>query len=243
MHIVLDFDKLLETIKRLHQRINERFACSRLNLVASELAEMAEKSSEDIAWINKPNLWLRLGVAILIALMAWSAYLTWPEFQVHKGQMTQVLMLQVGESIFNLLLLVAAGIFFLFSMENRIKRSRLIRSLHRLREIAHIVDMLQLTKDPYYSAGLGQKTASSPDRDMTIYELQRYLDYCSEMLSLVGKLAALYVKHFPDPDVTSSVNEVEVLCTNLSRKIWQKIMIANSIEQKEGKDYNLIVGD
>ena len=56
----------------------------------------------------------------------------------------------------------------------------------------------------------------------------KYLDYCSEMLSLIGKLAALYVQKFDDPVALAAVNEVEDLTTSLSRKIWQKIMIINS---------------
>jgi len=58
-------------------------------------------------------------------------------------------------------------------------------------------------------------------------EIQRYLDYCSEMLSLSGKIAALYTQSIQDSVVIDTVNELEGLSTNLSRKIWQKIMILN----------------
>ena len=34
---------------------------------------------------------------------------------------------------------------------------------------------------------------------MSEFELMRYLDYCSEMLSLTGKLAALYMQNMRDP--------------------------------------------
>jgi hypothetical protein len=62
---------------------------------------------------------------------------------------------------------------------------------------------------------------------MTEFELIRYLDYCSEMLSLTGKLAALYMQDMRDPVIIESVNEIEDLTTSLSRKIWQKIMVLN----------------
>ena len=64
---------------------------------------------------------------------------------------------------------------------------------------------------------------------MTDFELNRYLDYCSELLSLVSKLASIYAQHFPDGTVVSAINEIEALTTGLSRKIWQKIMILQSI--------------
>ena len=53
----------------------------------------------------------------------------------------------------------------------------------------------------------------------------RYFDYCSEMLSLIGKVAALYVQGFPDSVALQAVDDIEGLTTSLSRKIWQKIMI------------------
>ena len=89
--------------------------------------------------------------------------------------------------------------------------------------------MHQLTKDPERLRVRGQDTASSPKRTLSTPELVRYLDYCSEMLSLIGKLAALYVQKFDDPVALAAVNEVEELTTSLSRKIWQKIMILNVI--------------
>jgi hypothetical protein len=47
------------------------------------------------------------------------------------------------------------------------------------------------------------------------------------MLSLTGKIAALYVKNFDAPVSVAAVGEVEQLSSGLSRKIWQKIMILN----------------
>jgi hypothetical protein len=63
---------------------------------------------------------------------------------------------------------------------------------------------------------------------MSPFELTRYLDYCSEMLSLTSKLAALYAQNLPDPVVIDAVNEIESLTTNLSQKIWQKITILDA---------------
>ena len=54
------------------------------------------------------------------------------------------------------------------------------------------------------------------------------------MLSLTGKVAALYVQHFDDPVALAAVNEVESLTTGLSRKIWQKLMILYSLEEDPG---------
>ncbi len=54
-------------------------------------------------------------------------------------------------------------------------------------------------------------------------EVERYLDYCSEMLSLVGKTAALCAEESRDNVVLETVSRIETLTVGLSRKIWQKI--------------------
>lgn len=63
---------------------------------------------------------------------------------------------------------------------------------------------------------------------MNDFELGRYLDYCSEMLSLISKLAFLYVQNFTDPIAQEAVNDLEDLTNGLSQKIWQKIMLLKS---------------
>ncbi|MCZ6666123.1 MAG: hypothetical protein O7B81_12515, partial [Gammaproteobacteria bacterium] len=59
-------------------------------------------------------------------------------------------------------------------------------------------------------------TKSSPTRHLTLRELIRYLDYCSELLSLTSKIAALYVQRFSDEVVMNSVSDVEQLCAGLA---------------------------
>jgi hypothetical protein len=131
------------------------------------------------------------------------------------------------EAIANILILMGAAIWFLLNLEARIKRSQALGALHELRSIAHVIDMHQLTKDPASVLGAG-RTASSPERDLSPADLMRYLDYCTEMLSLTGKLAALCMQSVRDEVVIHTVNEIEGLTTNLSSKIWQKIMIIRS---------------
>jgi hypothetical protein len=61
----------------------------------------------------------------------------------------------------------------------------------------------------------------------------RYLDYCSEMLSLTAKLAALYAEKLSDPVVVDTVGDIERLTSDLSSKIWQKITIVQSLEGRD----------
>ena len=60
---------------------------------------------------------------------------------------------------------------------------------------------------------------------MTPFQLSRYSNYFSEMLSLTGKIAAVYIQRFDDSVAIAAVNEIEDFTTGLSRKIWQKVLL------------------
>jgi hypothetical protein len=128
---------------------------------------------------------------------------------------------------------IGIAIYFLLSVEARIKRHRALKQLRVLRSFAHIVDLHQLTKDPErlptYGGG---NTASSPKRDMTPFMLARYLDYSSEMLALVSKIAAIYVQRFDDVQTMNAASDIENLTVGLSHKIWQKISILDRIAER-----------
>jgi hypothetical protein len=137
--------------------------------------------------------------------------------------------LQGLDALLNEVVLIGVAIFFLAGLETRIKRARALKAIHALRSMAHIIDMHQLTKDPERLTGRSDDTASSPQRRMTAFELERYLDYCSEMLSIISKAAALYVQDFSDPVTLAAVDEVQDLTTGLSQKVWQKITILERV--------------
>jgi hypothetical protein len=131
--------------------------------------------------------------------------------------------IQVGEAALSALVFLGALVLFLVTLESRLKRGRALTALHQLRSLAHVVDMHQLTKDPERMGSAESDTPSSPERDLSQAELGRYLDYCSELLSLISKLAALHVQQFNDPQTLAAVSDIESLASGLSGKIWQKI--------------------
>ena len=138
------------------------------------------------------------------------------------------------DSAVNELVLLVAASYFLISWENRRKRKRALRGLHVLRSLAHIIDMHQLTKDPERLLTPEKSTPSSPERSFTAFELSRYLDYCSEMLSMISKAGALYVQNYDDPVTLAAVNDVEQLTGSLSQKLWLKIDILERVAPLTG---------
>jgi len=227
MYRSLNPEHIIHTIAQLRDRIHERFPGSGLSKVADELQQISNEAVARSEWIARPLLPLRAALASLVALIGVIILLALVNLNVSKLWESFSDFVQAVEAGINDLVFVGVAIYFLATLEARIKRQRALKAIHELRALAHIVDMHQLTKDPHVILSPGPATRSSPKRTMTDFELSRYLDYCSEMLSLIGKVAALYVQRFDDPVALSAVNEMEDLTTGLSRKISQKIMILN----------------
>jgi hypothetical protein len=226
----LDSGQIILTIQKLERRVGERFPESGLRRLVNELLGVAGDARLRAEAIARPNVSLRVAVGILIAAIlvivaSALASLNLPAKVTDFGSLAQALDAGINDIVF-----IGLAIFFLVSLERRLKRRRALRALHELRSLAHIVDMHQLTKDPERIVARvpEQDTASSPQHAMTRFELGRYLDYCTELLSLISKIAALYVQRFDDEVTLGAVNEVESLTSGLSKKIWQKIMILDS---------------
>src|SRR6185436_10432087 len=210
----LDPETVIDTIRVLHQRVSERFPGAGLGGVCAELLTLARENSNRAEKISGRNVPLRVGIFVL--LLAGAVGLAWIVSLFYRYPLSAenvYTVLQGLEAGANLLVLMGAGIFFLFRIEERLKRRDALKALHELRSIVSI-------------AG---KTASSPARTLSRIEVARYLDYCSEMLSLTSKVAVLFAQGFPEPTVTEAVSDIERISAGLSQKIWQKIIILEAL--------------
>jgi hypothetical protein len=222
----LDGRSIIRTLEILRNRIAERFPTRGLTKTAIQLLEIARISDDEAEGLRYPNWPLRILWVIVTAFGFWGL------FMLIKSQYIIIIssekeltdFAQGLEATFNIIAICSLVVFFCFRYEATLKRRTALTGLYRLRAISHVIDMHQLTKDPDSIVGKA-RTSSSPLRDLDQVQLMRYLDYCTEMLSLTGKLAALYSQYYPDTQVVAAVNDVEQLTTNLSRKIWQKIVL------------------
>lgn len=233
MFNTLDPFKMEQTIKILNARIHERFPQSGLHQISAELLAIIKVAEKRCADISRPHIGLRMIVyisviCILMGLFFALSSLDLPETSFfHISEFIQVL-----DAGMNATVLIGAAVLFLVTVENRLKRQRALKAINELRAMAHVIDMHQLTKDPERALIDNYSTTfSSPKATLNAFELTRYLDYCGEMLSLLGKIAALYGQNFDDPVVLTSANDLEILATGLSQKIWQKITIIHSLEK------------
>jgi len=226
----LDPDKVVETIGQLRHRIVERFPGAGLGEVCAELLLLAGENSARAEKIASRNIPLRIAIFLLLAVgvaaLAWIVRL-FTTFPTAVDNVFNVL--QGVDGAANLIVLMGAGVFFLTRIEERLKRREALKALQELRSIVHVIDMHQLTKDPSAVVSIAGNTPSSPPRTLTRFEVTRYLDYCSEMLSLTAKVAVLFAQVFPDATVTETVSDIERIAAGLSQKIWQKIMILETV--------------
>lgn len=214
------------TLDRLHDRIIQRFPNSGLSKVCDELRRNGYAISTRAAQLAAPNWRLRtaIGVLIVVGFLSQVVAFNYFHFTNHLNSLESGFIENVDAAV-NLTLLFGGAIWFLLTLEERIKRDVALTVLHRLRSVAHVIDMHQLTKDP---VSIIQER--EPIKLLTKFQLTRYLDYCAEMLAIIGKLAALYADNNEDKVVITTVNEIETLTTNLANKIWQKIMTIGALE-------------
>ncbi len=220
--------ELAATIRRLEKRIGERFPGSGLSDIAAELLRVSEDASRRAESFRQPNTPLRGLIGLLLASIG--GVLTYTATRLRFVDAAAWEVMEGIEAAISSFVFLGAAVVFLATMESRLNRRRTLSAIQELRELAHIVDMHQLTKDPETAFRTHVQTESSPERPVTPFLLGRYLDYCTELLSLIGKVAVFYVHGVNDSAILAAVDNVEALTTGLSRKIWQKIMILNSLD-------------
>lgn len=220
----LDSVHILNTLQSIEGRIGAAFPESGLRKVAVELHEVGQAIVHLAGKLRRPIWSLRvltlLGITGLITIAVWVFYMALTISPTGQDGLMETL--QAIESVTNELIFLTIGIFFFVTLESRLKRRAAMDSLHRLRSFAHVIDMHQLTKDPN---NVLRPQGDTDPRFTSHEQLIRYLDFCTDLLAINSKLAALHVQHFQNNDVLNNVSEVEMLSHELSRKIWQKVMI------------------
>jgi hypothetical protein len=222
----LNIEKTIQTIENLSLRIKDRFPQSGLLSVCNELEQLAIKSKVNIQEINKPYIYFRIifYFLIIVILLSLLYFFTFIKINYSFNSINDII--SIGDSLLNEIVAISAAFYFLYKFEETLKQKIILKALHELRSISHVIDMHQLTKDP--TSLVIEKTINSPTRELSPYQLNRYLDYCSELLALCSKIAAIYGNDNRDELILENIQDIEILTSSLSRKIWNKIMLINN---------------
>jgi len=231
-------DKILTTVRRLHVRIRQHFPDAGLTMVAAEFTNVVEGADARIREIYAKSLWLRAVVvcflAAIVALVVWFL-LTWVEDRSHSLEVAKDVggLVQAFESFLGAAFFLSAGAVSVATLERRRIRSRVVRAIQELRAMAHIVDLHQLQKDPEQFLVEREVGDAHKHVELSVFQMARYLDYCTEILSLVGNVAVIYAQPSNDPTVHEAADDLQQLAGNLANKMWQKIMILDRIAARE----------
>jgi hypothetical protein len=226
----LDADAVLATARRLGDRIAARFPDRNLGKVAGQLVAVAS-DVERAAARSVPIRVLRIaGLVLITVLLAGSVVsLVAALFELARSGGSALAWLSALETIINDIVYVGVAVVFVWLLPAHLERRRILGELHRLRSLAHVIDMHQLTKDPERFAEAFQPTPQTVDVGLSPIQMAAYLDYCSELLSLVAKTAAVYAERSTDPAVLATISDIENLTNGMARKIWQKLSLVPGV--------------
>ena len=224
----LDADAVREVVVELEARIAARFPARGLRQVAADLALLIDAvetgASSTQGRVRIARLASRIVMALVLAGTVVVIGFAFKDAAFGDNKVRSTLdLLPLIETVINDVVFAGIAVFFLYSFPERVQRGRLLNLLHQLRSTAHIIDMHQLSKDPEQLKRSFVPSAVSKPLELNRDEMERYLDYCSELLALVGKTAALCAEESRDDVVLDTVSTIETLCVGISRKIWQKI--------------------
>lgn len=220
--------RLQETTSWLEKRIRATFPGRSLGQLAYDLGDLLGGVETRCAEIAKPNWPLRIlvGLAIFVLLLLLGATFVEVERSFGKGDGSWAELLQGIEAGLNELVMVGLVVLFLTSLETRLKRNRALAGLSDLRGMAHVIDLHQMTKDPQIA--VARRAEGEEVDQLDPRELAQYLSFCADLLSIVGKAAALYGQVLEDGVVLATVDEVESLSARTSSKIWQKMALVQN---------------
>ena len=220
----LEADAVLSTAQRLLARIQARFPDRNLGRVAERLVDVAsdvERAAARSTWVKVLRV---VGSVLIVVIVALSvASLVAAIIELIRSAGSTLAWLSAVETIVNDVVYAGIAVVFLWVLPSHLERRRILGELHRLRSLAHVIDMHQLTKDPERYAPSFQMTSQSVQVTLSPIEMANYLDYCSGLLSLVSKTAAVYAERSTDPAVLATISDIENLTNGMARKIWQKL--------------------
>ena len=151
--------------------------------------------------------------------VSWVSGISWTIY-THVGSSARLPSLfEATDAGFNLLVILAGALWFLITLEARLKRKRALGSIEELREFIHVIDLTQL----YYTPELYKPDAANSQNawgfDYT------YLLFCTQMIGVISNLAALYTRGAAGDSVLRAASDVEMLTNAVTTKLLSKVEI------------------
>lgn len=212
----LDPARIIETAENLAREVGEKLPGSSLAGLAVKLLHVAHATEERARRARRPIYAIR--VLSLLAISASLLALWYLLRHIHArwefGTITEVF--EAADAGFNLLILLAGALWFLITIENRIKRRKALMYIEELREFLHVIDVTQLFYTPLVYNPDPAAARTSATFDYT------YFLFCTQMLAVISNLAPLYTRGAAGDSILRAASEVEMLANAITVKLLSK---------------------
>ena len=129
----LDAGEIIRTIERLSERVEARFPGSGLSSVSRDFLGLSRDAAREADALGAPNWMIRVGVGIVIVTMVATAVVALTSAFSAFGQAAESFgaaeMFQTIESLINDIVFLGIAVFFLATIESRIKRRKALQRL------------------------------------------------------------------------------------------------------------------
>ncbi|WP_139558877.1 hypothetical protein [Methylotetracoccus oryzae] len=219
----LDSSTVIHTAENLRKDIVAKFPGSTLARLSQELETLARQADEKITSFTRPVYKIR--VLSFLAILAAIFFPIWALSHVNTSWKFETVtdLFEALDAGFNLTVLLAGALWFLYSFEADSKRQKALKSIRELRQFIHTIDITQM----YYTPDLYK-----PDSHLSRSTAK--LDYsypllCANMLGIIGNLSALYTQADTSDSLWRAASEVEALVNSLSTKLASKAEVIRSM--------------
>ena len=131
----LDEQKIAQTLSRLRDRITERFPGSGLSHVADELRSLGAETTELVEYVKRPHWPIRIGAGMAIAAMLVILVVVLSYLPIADRAIGYTDFVQAMDAALSTLVFLGASLFFLTTLENRIKRHKALAPCPRTHRV------------------------------------------------------------------------------------------------------------
>jgi hypothetical protein len=224
--------RIASTAERLADRVHERFPdrglAEQTRAFAVHARGVVQLGSAGIAAPVAVRIASWVGGVCAVVLVISPFYVV----ETMSGIEVLPVFLQSLSALFTVLAATVAGFFTMRRVEQGLVRRRALAGLAVLSNLAHVTDMLQISKSPTKLLFPQEPTPSSEPETDDAVAMSRYLAYCGELYALIAKVAVLYGEWTADAEVLASVHGVCELCSDLESKSTQKILLLEQLNQR-----------
>jgi hypothetical protein len=219
----LDSATVIHTAENLRKEIASQLPGSALAKLSEELETLARQADEKIASFTRPVYKIR--IFSFLAILAAVLFPIWALNNIHTSWKFETVtdLFEALDAGFNLIVLLAGALWFLYSFEATSRRKQALESIRDLRQFIHTIDITQL----YYTPDLYK-----PDSHLshsTVKLDYSYLLLCTQMLGIIGNLSALYAQADASDSVWRAASEAETLANTMALKLASKAEVVRSM--------------